>query len=291
MIKKNDSPYSLEKLRKLAVKKLITTTTSRQPKTISAQKTEDLIHELRVHQIELEMQNEELYRSQRELELSREKYFNLYDIAPVGYCTLSEKGLLLESNLKACELFGLDRIYLKKQLFSCFIFKEDLHIYYQAVKNLSKTGASQTCELQFISKNGKTTWVLLDISSTQNTDDTILYLVVMSDITERKQAEIEKVEHERLANILEGTNVGNWEWNVQTGETVFNERWAHIIGYTLEEISPVSIKTWERFIHPEDLVKSNKQLARVFSRESEYYDIECRMKHKDGCWVLGSGQG
>jgi len=287
MTKKNNEANYLERLRKLAVEKLSTTS----PQALSANENEDLLHELRVHQIELEMQNEELKLSQWELELSREKYFKLYDLAPVGYCTLSEKGLIIESNLKACELFGVNRTYLKKQMFSSFIFKDNQDIYYQAVKNLSQTGNSQTCELRIISKNGTTLWVLLDISYTQNTDDAILYLVVVSDITERKQAEIEKEERERLANILEGTNVGNWEWNVQTGQTVFNERWAQIIGYTLEEISPVSIKTWERFIHPEDLAKSNEQLARVFNRKLEYYDIESRMKHKDGSWVWVQDRG
>ncbi len=214
MTKKNNEANYLERLRKLAVEKLSTTS----PQALSANENEDLLHELRVHQIELEMQNEELKLSQWELELSREKYFKLYDLAPVGYCTLSEKGLIIESNLKACELFGVNRTYLKKQMFSSFIFKDNQDIYYQAVKNLSQTGNSQTCELRIISKNGTTLWVLLDISYTQNTDDAILYLVVVSDITERKQAEIEKEERERLANILEGTNVGNWEWNVQTGK-------------------------------------------------------------------------
>ena len=88
------------------------------------------------------------------------------------------------------------------------------------------------------------------------------------DITEHKKAvELLRIERERLSNILEGTNVGTWEWNVQTGETVFNERWANIIGYTLDEISPVSIKTWERFSHPEDLRKSNELLNKVFAGE------------------------
>ncbi|MEI7615141.1 MAG: PAS domain-containing protein [Actinomycetota bacterium] len=278
----SDMHKSSDKLRQLAIEKLNLENTIPQ-KALSAQKTEDLFHELRVHQIELEMQNEELKHSQEELELSREKYFKLYDVAPIGYCTLSETGLVIESNLKVCELFGLDRIYLKRQLFSSFIFKDDLIIYYQAVKNLSKTGDSQTCEVRFIRRNRTSLWVLLDISSMQDADGVILYLVAVSDITGCKQTEIElQREHERLSNILEGTNSGTWEWNVQTGETALNDRWAEIIGFTLKEISPVSIKTWKRIIHPEDLKKCNEQLDKVFNRESEYYDIECRMKHKNG---------
>ena len=94
-----------------------------------------------------------------------------------------------------------------------------------------------------------------------------------------------KIECDSLRNIIEGTNLGTWEWNIQTGETVFNERWAQIIGYTLEEISPVSIETWTSFVHPEDLKKSEAQLKQVFVRNLDYYDIELRMKHKDGSIV------
>ena len=96
---------------------------------------------------------------------------------------------------------------------------------------------------------------------------------------------------ERLANILEGTNVGTWEWNVQTGETGFNERWAGMIGYTLEEISPVSIQTWLTFAHPEDITESEIQLNRIFAKQSDYYDVECRMKHKDGSWIWVHDRG
>ena len=91
--------------------------------------------------------------------------------------------------------------------------------------------------------------------------------------------------HWRLASIIEGTHAGTWEWNVQTGETVFNEVWAQIIGYTLKELAPISIKTWGTFAHPDDLKQSGELLERHFAGELPYYDYECRMKHKDGHWA------
>ncbi|MBK5247456.1 MAG: diguanylate cyclase [Peptostreptococcaceae bacterium] len=94
-----------------------------------------------------------------------------------------------------------------------------------------------------------------------------------------------------MEEILEATHVGIWEWNVQTGETIFNERWAEIIGYTLDEISPTSIETWIRFTHPDDIKKSDEQLERIFSNVQEYYEIECRIKHKDGSWIWINDRG
>nr|WP_284047497.1 PAS domain S-box protein [Guyparkeria hydrothermalis] len=110
--------------------------------------------------------------------------------------------------------------------------------------------------------------------------------VIVHDITERERAEAGlKRERERLNNVLEGTNVGTWEWNIQTGETVFNERWAQIIGYELAELQPISIETWKHFAHPDDLEASNRMLQACFRRERDYYEIEVRMRHRDGHWV------
>src|SRR6056297_755399 len=91
--------------------------------------------------------------------------------------------------------------------------------------------------------------------------------------------------HARYKAILEGTNAGTWEWNVQTGETIFNERWAQIIGYSLKELEPISIETWTNHTHPEDLKACQEKLESHFRGESDYYECQCRMKHKDGHWV------
>lgn len=99
-------------------------------------------------------------------------------------------------------------------------------------------------------------------------------------------------ERERQANILAGTRAATWEWNVQTGETVFNEMWAEMVGYTLAELEPISIKTWERFSHPDDLQCSASLLQRHFAGELPSYECECRLRHRDGrwVWVLDRGQ-
>ncbi|WP_045227099.1 PAS domain S-box protein [Methyloterricola oryzae] len=120
------------------------------------------------------------------------------------------------------------------------------------------------------------------------------------DISQRKQNEAalkasearSRRQRQHLVDVIWGTNIGTWEWNVQTGATEFNERWAEICGYTLAELQPVSIATWTRLAHPEDLKRSEKLLELCFSGQSEYYECEARMRHKSGewIWVLDRGR-
>ncbi len=106
------------------------------------------------------------------------------------------------------------------------------------------------------------------------------------EISERRRAEEAlQTERERLEGIITGARVGTWEWHVPTGQVAFNERWAEIIGYTLAEISPVSIDTWIRFTHPDDLNASNAVLEELFNGRIDYYECEARMRHRAGHWV------
>lgn len=98
-------------------------------------------------------------------------------------------------------------------------------------------------------------------------------------------------EKRRLQQVIDGTDAGTWEWNVQTGETIFNEKWAQIIGYTLQELEPISIDTWIKHAHPEDLAASNQTLQNCFERRAEQYESACRMKHKSGEWIWVMDRG
>ena len=95
----------------------------------------------------------------------------------------------------------------------------------------------------------------------------------------------------KLQYIIEGSNLGTWEWNVQTGEAHFNARWAEIVGYTLDELAPIDINTWTRLAHPDDLKRSGQILERHFAGELPYYEFETRMQHKQGHWVWVHDRG
>jgi len=102
----------------------------------------------------------------------------------------------------------------------------------------------------------------------------------------QRQAQRELRESEvRLNRILEATRVGTWEWNIQTGRVRFNERWAGMLGYTLEELEPLSYQTWVDLLHPEDREEAEHAIQRHLARETPYLDLVIRMKHKDGRWV------
>lgn len=120
----------------------------------------------------------------------------------------------------------------------------------------------------------------------------LIYLLIRHENRHTQQAaRALLVERERLSGILEGTRVGTWEWNVQDGSTIFNERWANMLGYQLQELQPTSIKTWESLTHPDDLPMAEAALVRHCSGEVDYYDVEFRMQHKDGHWVWVHDRG
>src|SRR5271169_1188921 len=121
-----------------------------------------LFHELQVNQIELGMQNEELHRTQIELEASREKYFDLYDLAPVGYVTLDEKGIILETNLTAAALLGIERNHLVRQSLLHFIFTEDQDTYNRHHKQLIETHQHQECRVRLLKVDGTQLWARLE---------------------------------------------------------------------------------------------------------------------------------
>jgi PAS domain S-box-containing protein len=148
-----------------------------------------ILHELRVHQIELELQNEEMRRAQVELDAVRARYFDLYDLAPVGYFTLSEKGLILEANLTCATLLGVTRAVLVNHPITRFIHKEDQDIYYLHINQRLKTGEQRTCELRLMKTDGALFWAHLATARDQDSEGVSMYRIVLSDITDRKTFE------------------------------------------------------------------------------------------------------
>ena len=157
---------------------------------LSPERVRELFHDLRLHQVELEMQNDELRRAREEIAEARDRYASLYDHAPVGSLTLSDKGHILLANLTAAEMLGVERGALINQPLSAFLQPESGDILYRFLY-LSRTSPSpQTCEVRLNRQEDSAFWVRLD--STPILDDArelVQFRIAMSDISNRKQAE------------------------------------------------------------------------------------------------------
>lgn len=155
--------------------------------------TDRMMHELQVHQIELEMQNEELQRARDELEATRARYFDLYDQAPVGYCTLDESGRILEANLRAAALLGTVRAALIGQPIFRFILNEDQDVFYLHRQRIIERGKQQSCELRMARPDGSHVWMHLESAAARGEGGAKTLRVVLSDISERKRFETELI--------------------------------------------------------------------------------------------------
>ncbi len=161
---------------------------------LSPENVRQTLHELRVHQIELEMQNDELRRTAAELETSNSKYFELFDLAPMCYFTLNEHGMILEANLTAVASIGLVRSVLLKQPLTRFILSGDQDIFYRHRKHLLETGEPQGFELRMLRNGNASFWARLDVhlnSIAEGEYTHPLFKVVMSDISNQKRLEEE----------------------------------------------------------------------------------------------------
>ena len=161
-----------------------------------------LVHELQVHQVELEMQNEALRQAQDEIEKSRNRYFDLYDFAPVGFATLDEVGLILEINLTGASLLSIERENLINRRFQLFVSSESLSFFNDFLMNLTKTQIKQTCMVKLLRQDSTLFYAQL-FGEVRNGR----CLIAAVDITQRKQIEdeLDKLNKQLEQKVIERT--------------------------------------------------------------------------------------
>jgi diguanylate cyclase len=149
------------------------------------------------------------------------------------------------------------------------------------------TGHCEQIRYQMVTKSGAI--IDVELSGILDRDDQgrpLHSMAVLEDVTERLRAERDLLaQRERLANIINGTQAGTWEWNVQTDVLHINARWAEMLGYAADELNPASNEAWRKLAHPGDLARSDAALERHLRGETSAYECEVRMRHKDGSWV------
>ncbi len=170
----------------------------------SLQQRDLALENLRLHQVELEFQNDELRKAQDELEAAHERYFDLYELAPVGYCTIDETGLIIEANLTAANLLGVTREELVEKPLSQFILKEYQDVFYLHRQRLLKTGVSQKDEIQVLKYDSAAgaIWIQLESTIWPNIEGVPITHLAMSDISKRKEIEKGLDEKKDLAKLL-----------------------------------------------------------------------------------------
>jgi len=191
-----------------------------------------LIHELRVHQIELEMQNDELRRTQAERDMAEARYFDFYDLAPVGYITVSTQGLVQRSNLTAAAMLGMARGRLAGQAFSRFIEREDQDIYYLLRKKLLETSASHSCELRMLKHDGRQFFARMDAIAARGDDGAPVLRLVLIDITAHRDAE----ENLRIAAVAFEAREAIAVMNSQRQILQVNQAFTDITGYSKQDV-------------------------------------------------------
>lgn len=194
------------------------------------------------------------------------------------------------------DIFGIDKKYIKNiDAWVKFVHTDDRDMIqdYFATNVLTNHEAfNKVYRIKRINDN-QVRWVHgLGKLEFNDEGNPIKMIGTIQDITERKQVEDTLALHrQRLTYILEGTNAGTWDWNVQTGELTLNDRWAEIMGYTLQELEPIDINVWIDNVHPDDLPFANALLESHFKQETDYYDTDFRQPHKDGGWVWVNARG
>jgi PAS domain S-box-containing protein len=212
-----------------------------------------LVHELNTYQIELELQNEDLRQSQIELEQSRRRFNDLYDFAPIGYLTISDKGQIIEANLTAAELFGVTRGHLLKKSLASLVAKEDQNCYYHYHKDLLKQGGSSSCELRMHKKDKTLFYVQIKAAVNPGLDGSGNQVrAALLDITQRKQQE-QRLQAEELRYRTLADYTYDWEfWINQDSNFVYvSPSCERITGYRADEFYNNS-SLLEEIVHPED---------------------------------------
>lgn len=258
--------------------------------SLSPEEVNSIIHELEVHKVELEMQNEELKKSQTELEVTKERYFELYDLAPEGYLVISDKGMIIESNLTAANMLGYARSKLLKQRLSQYIYEEDVSRYYNHRKKLFESLDSQECELRMLKNDGSIFWghmkanvVLVEGKPTCR--------LIFSDISERKKTDFHL--QEIMEDLLESQRIahlGTWRLNLATNQVVWSKELYKMFGFD-PTLPPPNYTEHMKLFTPESWDKLSTSLEKTRTTGIPYeLELETITQTGSNGWLWARGE-
>ncbi len=253
---------------------------------LTSELAQQTLDALRLHQLELEVQNEELRQMQRKLDAQRERYFELYDLAPVSYCTVEVGGRILEANLSAAGLLGVAPGMLVQQPLSHFIHPGSQDIYYQHCQQLLANRQTQSCELQMQSKAEIPLWVNLISTLAQGAGVADLMRMVLIDISHRKEVEAALAQvHSELIQAEQVARIGTWSWDIGSGAHNWSEEVFAIYGQAPER-GVVPYPEVQRFFPAESWAAVNAGFAQCLA-DGKPFQCDAELLRDDGtrCWI------
>jgi PAS domain S-box-containing protein len=242
-----------------------------------------LLHELQVHQIELELQNEQLRQAQGEIQAGLEKYTDLYEFAPMGYFSLDRDGVIRAANLPSAGLLGIERARLMSKQFWRFIEPESRPAFKACLEAVFERKAKETCEVALLKKGGQTLFVRIEATLSEIGQEC---RAVVMDITARKLVEEALQESEnKFRSSFEHAPVGMCLLAVDGRFLQVNGRFCRMFGYSANELQSM---TFRQITHPDDLTASEEWVRQLLAGEAKPPFLEKRYLHKAGhvAWSL-----
>ena len=282
MAKKSDKSTKDTALRTQAEELL--RATKRDVAAMSVKDVQQLVHELQVHQIELDMQNEELRRTQVELEAARDRYYvDLYDFSPAGHLALDTSGTVVEANLRAATLLGLNRKELIGQTFARLVASDDRDIFQRHCQEIVKTGMRQTCEVQLQEKAGGFRWLYIESLVVHEEPGRIAHWrAALMDITERKRAEAMLIAaQEKFEDIFEASKDAIGYATLDGTILLVNRAFSKLTGFSREEL----LRMNARDLIPEQHKEQRDRVVAQVLQTGEPVEYEIDYLRKNGSQV------
>jgi len=243
---------------------------------LSIQDTAQLIYDLRTHQIELEMKNEELRQAERALTDARDQMTDLYDFAPVGYATISDKGIILQANLTLADMLGVERSGLMQQRFSTFIAPQDCDQWYLYIVDLLRQRERGACELSLLHSDGSIIASRLE-SLRMDLDGKVTVRIAITDISERQRAEQALIRQEAQYRRIFENMVDVYYKTDMVGHIAFvSPSCLSQTGYTQQELLGRQMSDF--YADP----VQRKQLLDLLQQQGQVNDFEVTLVHKNG---------
>jgi two-component system, cell cycle sensor histidine kinase and response regulator CckA len=255
----------------------------REVASMTAKDVQQLVQELQIQQIELETQNEELQRTQGELEAVRDRYVNLYDYSPASHLTLDRDGKIVEANLTAATILDTDRRALIGHPLAEFIGEADRETFRLHWQKVLKSERRLRCEVPLRNRGGAVRTVAIESCPVQHKAGRIIrWQAILLDITERKQAEEKALQlAERLDLATKSAELGVWDWNIQKNELHWDDRMFTLYGVRKETFGG-AYEAWLSGVHPDDRARCDEAIQQALRMEKPY-DVEFRI-----CWPSGT---